>query len=169
VILNRQSEVRVSLRDAEGFASRLRKALDLGGRDFNVCFVTDSEITRLNSAYRRKKRATDVLSFSWQEGDAVPAPDKEFRRFLGDVVISPRTARRNARAMRHSTRAEIRRLILHGVLHLLGYDHETDNGEMTALEFKLRERLDGNRQQTGTRRQARSRGARKPPARKRTR
>jgi len=72
--------------------------------------------------------------------------------FLGDVVISVETARRNARAEKHSTLNEIRWLVLHGVLHLLGYDHEHDIGEMIALELALREQLgvaggaQGNRQ-----------------------
>lgn len=145
MILNRQSEVRVNLRDAERFAGRLRRALRLGRRDFNVCFVTAREITRLNFSYRGKRRATDVLSFAWQEGTGAPTGGDGFRYFLGDVVISPRRARLNAREEGHSTGAEIRWLILHGVLHLLGYDHETDGGEMTALELNLRERLDDAR------------------------
>ena len=69
------------------------------------------------------------------------AAASEFAGFLGDVVISVETARRNARREGHSTANEIRWLILHGVLHLLGYDHETDRGEMTALEISLRARL----------------------------
>ena len=131
------------------FAARLRKALRLGRREFNVCFVDDRAIRRLNSRYRGKPRATDVLSFPWQGSNgARGAAAGEFAGFLGDVVISVETARRNARLEGHSTANEIRWLILHGVLHLLGYDHETDRGEMTALEHTLRERLgvaDGNR------------------------
>ena len=65
----------------------------------------------------------------------------EKSNFLGEVVISVETARRNAAAEGHSTLNEIRWLILHGLLHLLGYDHERDDGEMTALELKLREQL----------------------------
>ena len=63
------------------------------------------------------------------------------KNFLGDVVISVETARRNAAAEGHSTLDEIRWLILHGVLHMLGYDHEHDRGEMVALELALREQL----------------------------
>jgi rRNA maturation RNase YbeY len=65
----------------------------------------------------------------------------EFKNFLGDIVISVDTAKRNARKEGHSTLNEIRWLILHGVLHLLGYDHERDHGEMTRLEHALRRRL----------------------------
>jgi probable rRNA maturation factor len=144
VILNRQSQVRVDLRDAQRFTDRLRKALPLGGRVFNVCFVSDREIARLNKAHRGRNRPTDVLSFPWQgsRDGALSRPGREFQQFLGDIAISARTARQNARAGKHSTRTEIRWLILHGVLHLLGYDHATDSGEMTALELALRDRLD---------------------------
>ncbi len=68
-------------------------------------------------------------------------PSGEFKDFLGDVMISVETARRNARAEGHSTQTEIRRLVLHGLLHLLGYDHERDDGEMIALERSLRMKL----------------------------
>ncbi|PYV22716.1 MAG: rRNA maturation RNase YbeY [Acidobacteria bacterium] len=70
---------------------------------------------------------------------APQGPDAVFSGFLGDIVISAGAARRNARAERQSTANEIRRLVLHGVLHLLGYDHEKDRGEMTTLELSLRE------------------------------
>jgi probable rRNA maturation factor len=142
VILNRQSEEAVDLEDARSFARRLHSVLRLGRRDFNVCFVSDKEIARLNGQYRKKPRPTDVLSFAWSENGARrAAQDRGFRNFLGDVIISARTARRNARTERHSFREELRWLILHGVLHLLGYDHATDSGEMFALELKLRDRL----------------------------
>ena len=114
----------------------------LGRRDFNVCFVDDPTIRRLNAAYRGQARPTDVLSFPWEDSNGWrDGAASEFAGFLGDVVISAPTARRNARREGHSTANEIRWLILHGVLHLLGYDHETDRGEMTALELSLRERL----------------------------
>ena len=142
MILNRQDRVGVDVASARLFASRLRKALRLGRRDFNVCFVDDRAILRLNAEYRGKRKATDVLSFPWQGGNgARGAAASEFAGFLGDIVIAVATARRNARREGHSTANEIRWLILHGVLHLLGYDHETDRGEMTALELTLRERL----------------------------
>lgn len=143
MILNRQSEVRVDVRDARLFAGRVRKELRLGPTRFDVCFVSDSAMAGLNRTYRGKRRATDVLSFVWRDGgNDGPLPQApEFRDFLGDVVISPRTARLNARAAGHSLRTEIRWLIIHGVLHLLGYDHEVDGGEMTARELALRERV----------------------------
>jgi probable rRNA maturation factor len=113
--------------------------------------VDDKAIRHLNLAYRGKDKATDVLSFPWNEAaGAFPrAPPAPIRRgghgglanFLGEVVISVETARRNANGEGHSTLNEIRWLILHGVLHLLGYDHERDSGEMIGLELALREQL----------------------------
>jgi probable rRNA maturation factor len=148
VILNRQTEVRVDVQNASRFAKRLRRELRLRDQMFNVCFVSDHEITQLNKTYRGNGRPTDVLSFCWKEssGEAVPAPGRDFERFLGDIVISAQTAQRSARAEGHSSRVEIRWLILHGVLHLLGYDHETDCGEMAELELALRDRLDERRE-----------------------
>jgi probable rRNA maturation factor len=144
MILNRQKRLVVRLAAVRAFVQRLRAVLRLGRREFNICFVDDREITRLNAAYLRRRRPTDVLSFSWQGSGAphrVGAGNAEFANFLGDVVISVETARRNARREGHSTVNEIRWLILHGLLHLLGYDHERDRGEMTSLELSLRERL----------------------------
>ncbi len=144
MILNQQEQVRLDVAGLRAYVRRVRSVLKLGRKDFNVCFVDDGEIARLNSQYRNKAAATDVLSFPWQEGepDGLENVDAgEFGNFLGDIVISAETAERNARVEGHSTAAEIRWLILHGALHLLGYDHETDQGEMTALELSLRERL----------------------------
>jgi probable rRNA maturation factor len=142
MVLNRQARIAVDLRGVRRFVRRLRSTLKLGGRTFNVCFVDDREMERLNAAYRGKRRPTDVLSFPWSNGRRGPVGAiREWRGFLGEVAISAETARRNARSAGHATANEIRWLLLHGVLHLLGYDHETDRGEMTALELALRERL----------------------------
>ena len=144
MILNRQKAVAVDLPAARACARRLSRLLRLGKREFNVGIVDDREIRRLNSTFRGKPRATDVLSFPWSqgaEGGKRSAVGSEFKGFLGDIVISTPAARHNARAEGHSTRIEICRLILHGVLHLLGYDHETDQGEMSALEQSLRRRM----------------------------
>jgi len=123
--------------------------------------VNDREIGRLNALFRGKERATDVLAFPWDAPERpIPARTQrgrgqrrqassglvacveiEFRNHLGDIVISVETARRNARQEGHSTLNEIRWLILHGLLHLLGYDHESDRGEMNRLELALRTRL----------------------------
>jgi probable rRNA maturation factor len=144
MIINRQSQFALDLPSLRAYEHQVRGVLDLRQRDFNVCFVSDEEISRMNSAYRGKAVPTDVLSFPW-EGEGESGPEDmasgEFDNFLGDVVISVATADRNARAEGHSTEEEIRMLILHGLLHLLGYNHETDEGEMKSLELSLRERL----------------------------
>jgi len=161
LILNQQDKYVVNTSRLGDYVGELKQALRLGSRDCNVCLVGDREIKRLNSLYRGKDRATDVLSFPWhpeprqtrararskaarrrQAGRrARERATLEFEDFLGDIVISVETARINARREGHSTLNEIRWLILHGVLHLLGYDHEQDHGEMNRLELSLRRRL----------------------------
>lgn len=144
MIINRQRQFALDMPSLRAYEHQVKSVLDLGTREFNVCFVSDEEISRMNSVYRGRAVPADVLSFPWEgEGESGPeeAASVEFRNFLGDVVISVATADRNAMAEGHSTEEEIRMLILHGVLHLLGYDHETDHGEMKNLELSLRERL----------------------------
>jgi probable rRNA maturation factor len=92
-----------------------------------VAIVPDARVRALNREYRRTDAATDVLSFPSQE-----------RGDLGDVVIAAGVARRQARAAGHSLQTELRVLALHGLLHLLGYDHERDNGRMARVERRLR-------------------------------
>jgi len=160
VILNRQRQLAVRLKPLREFELEVRRALRLGRRDFNVCLVDDAAIQQMNRRFRGKPRPTDVLSFPWKDG-----PDRlrakrggadAMRFFLGDIAISVETARRNARAEGHSLRNEIRWLILHGVLHLLGYNHETDGGQMTARELAVRDELGLNRRHV--RRRSRVRG-----------
>jgi len=94
-----------------------------------VAIAPDNRVRRLNQRYRRTNRPTDVLAFpSGEPGN------------LGDIVIAAGVARRQARAAGHSLRAELRVLALHGLLHLLGYDHERDAGQMARLEARLRAR-----------------------------
>jgi probable rRNA maturation factor len=149
MILNRQDKTKVDLASAEVLVRQLGRILGLEGKRFNVCFVDDHQIQVLNAAYRHKSSATDVLSFPWKPGSALDIgrsgalsdPSGEFQGFLGDVVISAETAGHNAKAEGHTLATEISWLILHGLLHLIGMDHETDGGEMQALEYDLRERL----------------------------
>jgi probable rRNA maturation factor len=96
-----------------------------------VLFCGDARMRSLNRRFRGKDRTTDVLAF--------PAEDNG--GFLGDIAISVPYASRQARRAGDPPRREIDRLLLHGVLHLIGYDHETDNGEMDELETRLRSRL----------------------------
>ena len=134
MVLNRQDRLRIAQKPLRAFASRLARALRLGRERFAVALVSDKEIARLNRRYRGRPRATDVLSF--------PASNGHKRSgYRGDVVISVETARRNARRYGHRVEEEIKLLTLHGVLHLLGYDHEADQGQMDRREHELRRRL----------------------------
>ncbi len=162
MILNRQRAVRVARRPLEEFLRKIQRELELRDSDITVCLVSDAEIARMNEAFRKKKGPTDVLSFParmkarasantrkriYREG----AEDTEKSRahtksrtaetYLGDIAIAPATARRYAKKNGRGLRSELRVLILHGVLHLLGYDHETDRGEMDRIEHKMRRRF----------------------------
>jgi probable rRNA maturation factor len=139
MILNRQRTVRIPRPALESFLRRIRRQLRLGSSEINIAFITDAAIARLNRTYRKKSGPTDVLSFP----SAAPKRSKVSERaaFLGDIAISPSSARRNAKKFGRSLPDELRILMLHGVLHLLGYDHETDSGQMDRLEQNLRQRL----------------------------
>ena len=157
MILNQQRKVRVATQPLEEFLMRVEKQLGVAKSSVTICFVSDAEIAQMNDQYRGKKGPTDVLSFPHDNSfsplatrhSPLRAPkmkSREKRRslresgpaYLGDIAIAPETARRYAKKNGRSLDSELRVLILHGVLHLLGYDHETDRGEMDRLEQKLR-------------------------------
>ena len=94
-----------------------------------VAIVSDRRMRALNRQFRGKDAVTDVLSFPAQS-----------RGFLGDIVIAAGVATRQAKAANHDIRTEIRVLALHGLLHLLGYDHDADNGKMARAEARLRKK-----------------------------
>jgi rRNA maturation RNase YbeY len=128
----RSSAVRVD-------AARLLNELNVDA-ELSVVLVDDREMQALNATYRKKNRPTDVLAFSMREGEPAPRTN-----LLGDVVISVDTAARQAAERGVSVAAEIRTLLAHGILHLLGYDHERSPAEarrMFALQRKLMMRLD---------------------------
>ena len=112
----------------ERFARLLQKEV-AGGAPFDTLITGDAELRRLNRAFRKKDYTTDVLSF--------PSTGSG----LGDVAISLGRARAQARAFGHSIEQEISVLMLHGVLHLLGHDHEVDRGRMARLEKRWRAKL----------------------------
>ncbi len=148
MIRNQQQEVRVALRPLESFLRRVQRELGLHQSDVTVCLVSDAGMARLNQTFRKKKGSTDVLSFPtvarrkpMRLRRRVHAMSSREHEYLGDIAISPRTARRYARKQKRPLASELRVLILHGVLHLLGYDHETDHGEMDEIEQKLRKRF----------------------------
>jgi probable rRNA maturation factor len=121
------------------FFNRARQAVGLTG-EVEVLLTSDAELKRLNRSFRGKNKATDVLSFPAFLPEGFPAgfpmPDT-----AGDLAISLETAARQAAAFGHSLEDEVRILLLHGLLHLSGLDHETDNGEMAAREAQLRDQL----------------------------
>jgi probable rRNA maturation factor len=141
MILNRQS--RIPLQDAllARFLSSVRRELKLSRREVTVCFVDDREIAKLNRRFRGKPKPTDVLSFPANGTGVADFRHENGANFLGDIAISPQAARRNAKRFGRSLDEELRILILHGVLHLMGYDHEADNGEMERKETRLRRKL----------------------------
>ena len=114
-------------------ARRLLAGLALDGAELSVLLVSDPEMQRLNRDWRGKDRATDVLAFAQGEGvGGAPAG------LLGDVVISVDTARRQARTGRRPLGREAERLLVHGLLHLLGYDHERSAREARRMERRER-------------------------------
>jgi len=100
--------------------------LGLKSREVSVLFTEDHEMARLNKAYRRKEGPTNVLAFSMLEGEVVP-----HSKVLGDIVISLDTAEREASQMGIPLFQHVVRLMIHGLLHLVGYDHEEDEEAMT--------------------------------------
>ncbi len=136
MIVNRQRRVPISIRPLKQFHERVRLELGFAPESVAIQLISDTSMARLNETYRKKHGPTDVLSFP-ANGDR-PSKGAEY---IGDIAISPETARRNARRFSRSLPAELRILILHGMIHLAGYDHESDHGEMDRLERRLRKRL----------------------------
>lgn len=117
------------------FVHRARKAAGLDGL-VSVLITNNAQMRRLNSSFRKKDKPTDVLSFP-----ATKPLGQEKNKLSGDVAISWDIARHNAQKFGHSPEEEVKALILHGVLHLAGHDHEKDQGKMAQLEKQLRTKL----------------------------
>jgi probable rRNA maturation factor len=136
-VVNRQRKVSVDSERWLAFTERALRVVPAGDVGVTVAFVSDRRMRELNRMWRHKVGTTDVLSF--------PAGQDEFEMAeglsLGDVVISLEQAERQASAHKLNLDEEIAQLILHGLLHLCGYDHETDDGEMNRLELRLRRKL----------------------------
>jgi probable rRNA maturation factor len=135
LVIFRKRIAGLSASTLERFVLRARRAIHLRGT-VNVLVTNSSELHALNRRFRGADRATDVLSFPWpqvERGDA--------RRVAGDVAISADIARENAACLGHSVADEVKILALHGILHLAGFDHERDNGEMAGKESRLRRQL----------------------------
>jgi len=131
-VVNRQRRFKVDTESWTTFAGKALAAIGNGESSATIAFVSDKRIRALNRQFRGIDKATDVLSFP------ADGPDESN---LGDIAISAETAATQAKENGLSFDGEIAQLILHGLLHLSGYDHETDNGEMNRLELRLRRKL----------------------------
>ncbi len=134
-VIRRSRDRSISAKRVAADARHLLRVLGENRSELTVTLTNDEEIRCLNRDYRRKDRPTDVLAFAMREGARVPGDEA----VLGDVVISLETAARQAPARRASTAGEVRTLLIHGVLHLLGYDHERSAAEARRMRAKERE------------------------------
>ena len=137
-VVRRRAARKVPVRGFKAKARRILRLLDQEDCELSVALVGDVEIRRLNALYRSRDEPTDVLSFPVDE--ALPSG----HRLIGDVIISVEKAARQARQRRRSLDDELEVLLIHGILHNLGYDHERspqDEREMRAMERRLRREL----------------------------
>jgi len=136
-VVNRQRKISLDCERWQAFVIKAMRVLPIDAAGVTIAFVSDRAMRELNRQWRRKRGTTDVLSF--------PAEQDQFEKLeglsLGDVVISVERAARQAAEHGLQFDEEVSQLILHGLLHLCGYDHETDKGEMNRLELRLRRRL----------------------------
>jgi probable rRNA maturation factor len=136
-VLNNQRKYKVELSSIRDFARDLQTEVsEVGDNTFTLVLISDRKMLQLNKQFRNKNSTTDVLSFP-HEPDEFDTDTNN----LGDIVISAEQAERQAKENGLTLENEIKQLILHGLLHLCGYDHETDNGEMNARELELRDKL----------------------------
>jgi probable rRNA maturation factor len=133
LITFRRSPAKLDVSSIESFAETLRARV-ARGREFHCLITGDAELRLLNRTYRSKDDPTDVLSFPASfPGDS--------RSYLGDIAISLARARAQARQYGHAIEDEVRILMLHGMLHLKGMDHESDSGAMARAELRWRKKL----------------------------
>jgi probable rRNA maturation factor len=136
-IVNRQRRFVVDVERWRRFAERALRKIGVHDEGVTIVFVSDRAIRGLNNRFRGHNKATDVLSFPTEREEFESAAGMN----LGDVVVSVEQAARQAAEHGMEFDEEVSQLILHGLLHLCGYDHETDDGEMNRLELRLRRRL----------------------------
>ena len=134
-IVNRQRKIKIDAKIFQDFAEKTITLIpEAIGKSVVIAFVSDRKMRELNGTFRGKNLTTDVLSFPFEA-------DEFDQDMLGDIAISLEQAARQAKENNLTFSTEIKQLILHGILHLCGYDHETDNGEMNSLEVQLRDKL----------------------------
>jgi probable rRNA maturation factor len=136
-VVNRQRRRKIVAKQWREFTEKALRAIGGDNRSATIVFVSDDAIKKLNRRFRGKSFGTDVLSFPTE---AEPF-EGENGSHLGDVVVSVQRAAAQAKANGLSFSSEVEQLILHGLLHLCGYDHELDDGKMNRLELKLRKQL----------------------------
>ena len=117
--------------------NKILKNLACSNAEISILFTSDEHIKNLNKTYRKKNRPTDVLAFSQNEGDLIGTNTN----ILGDVVVSTDTAKRQADERSHSVEKEIFILLIHGILHLLGFDHEKEKKDLKKMQSKEKELL----------------------------
>ncbi|HEX4948563.1 MAG TPA: rRNA maturation RNase YbeY [Blastocatellia bacterium] len=139
--VNKQRLHKLDRKHIVQFGQAVLARIDRGACAATITFIRDAAMRQLNRDYRQIDQPTDVLAFAYHEGMSDNEPDHN-ADFLGDVVISVETAARYAREQNISFETEINWLVIHGLLHLAGYDHETDEGEMRRLERRLRKELE---------------------------
>jgi len=136
-IINRQRSKPINAKPLRELGERALRTIGSRKQAATIVFVSDAAIRKLNKQFRGKDQVTDVLSFP---SEAEPF-EAENQSQLGEVVISVQRAADQAKQNRLTFSNEVEQLILHGLLHLCGYDHETDDGKMNRLEVKLRKKL----------------------------
>ena len=138
-IVNRQRKIKLNSNNWRVFVEKAVAVVPQSrGKNLTIAFVSDAKMRQLNSEFRGKNTTTDVLSFP-NQGEEFDF--NENANNLGDIVISVEQAARQAAENNLTLKQEISQLILHGILHLCGYDHETDAGEMNEFELQLRDKL----------------------------
>ena len=136
-VLNNQRKVKIDKKTFQLFAEKIVKEIkETENQDFTVAFVSDRKMRELNKCFRGKNLTTDVLSFPFESDEF----DAEIEN-LGDIAISLEQAERQAIENDLDFETEVKQLILHGVLHLCGFDHETDDGQMNKRELELRDKF----------------------------
>jgi probable rRNA maturation factor len=136
-VINRQRRHKINAKRWRDFTEQALVAAGHQDRGVTIVFTGDAAIKKLNQQFRGRNYATDVLSFP----TAAESFETEDQSKLGDVIISLERASAQAKENGLTFTNEAQQLILHGLLHLSGYDHETDNGEMNRLELRLRKQL----------------------------
>lgn len=139
-VINRQRLRAIDKKEVAQLAQAVLQRVGRAEQTLTITFIRDRAMQKLNRDYRGLDKPTDVLSFAYHEEPGFAHAEADALH-LGDVVIAVETAERYARELGLTFDRELAHLIIHGTLHLAGYDHETDNGEMQRLERKLRKAL----------------------------